>query len=48
MKEHQKVKDLEAALKAINERVQQQDAKIDKVNAKIELSKPAPRTVSNE
>src|SRR5207253_7139154 len=48
LKEHQKVKDLEAALKAINERVQQQDAKIDKVNAKIELSKPAPRTVSNQ
>jgi hypothetical protein len=47
LKEHQKVQRLEAALAAVNERLKAQDAKIDKVNAKVELSKPAPQTVAN-
>ena len=47
LKEHQKVQRLEAALTAVNERLKAQDAKIDKVNAKVELSKPAPQTVVN-
>jgi len=47
LKEHQKVQRLEAALTAVNERLKAQDAKIDKVNAKVELSKPAPQTVGN-
>lgn len=47
LKEHQKVQRLEAALAAVNERLKAQDAKIDKVNAKVELTKPAPRTVLN-
>jgi len=47
LKEHQKVQRLEAALAASNERLKAQDAKIEKVNAKVELTKPAPRTVLN-
>ena len=47
LKEHQKVQKLEAALAAVTERLKEQDAKIDKVNAKIELTKPAPQTVLN-
>jgi len=41
IKEHQKVQRLEAALAAVNERLKAQDAKIDKVNAKVESSKAA-------
>jgi trimeric autotransporter adhesin len=47
LKEHQKVQKLEAALAAVNERLKEQDAKIDKVNAKVELTKPARQTVLN-
>ena len=47
LKQHQKVQKLEAALAAVNERLKEQDAKIDKVNAKVELTKPAPQTVLN-
>jgi hypothetical protein len=48
LKEHQKVQRLEAALAAVNERLKAQDAKIDKVNAKVELTKPAPQMVVND
>jgi hypothetical protein len=48
LKEHQKVEELETALRAVNERLAEQDAKIQKVSAKIELNERAPRTlVSN-
>jgi hypothetical protein len=47
LKEHQKVQKLEAALAAINKRLTEQDAKIDKVNAWIEVSKPAPQLVNS-
>jgi Chaperone of endosialidase len=47
LKEHQKVQRLEAVLAAVNERLKAQDAKIDKVNARVELTKPAPLTVLN-
>ena len=47
LKEHQKVQRLEAALAAVNERLKAQDVKIDKVNAKVELTKPAPQIVGN-
>jgi hypothetical protein len=46
LKEHQKVKRLEAALAAVNKRLKAQDAKIDRVNAKVELAKPALQTVA--
>ena len=47
LKEHRKVEKLEAALGAVNQRLAEQDAKIQKVNAQLELSHSAPRTVLN-
>jgi trimeric autotransporter adhesin len=47
LKEHRRVQKLEAALAAVNERLKEQDAKIDKVNAKVELTKPAQQVVNN-
>ena len=47
LKEHRKVQKLEAVLRTINKRLKDQDAKIDKVNAKVELTKPASQTVLN-
>jgi hypothetical protein len=47
LKEHRKVEKLEAALRAVNKRLAQQDAKIHKVSAQVEVSKPAPRTTVN-
>jgi Chaperone of endosialidase len=47
LKEHQKVQKLEAALAAVNERLKMQDAKIDRVSAKVELTKPAPQAAEN-
>jgi hypothetical protein len=48
LKEHQKVEKLEAALGAVNERLAEQDAKIQKVSAQLELSQSAPQTVLND
>ncbi len=48
LKEHRKVEQLEADLRAVNERLAEQDAKIQKVSARVELSGPAPQTASNE
>jgi hypothetical protein len=45
LKEHQKVQRLEAALAAMGERLKEQDAKIQRVNDKVELSKRSPQTV---
>jgi hypothetical protein len=47
LKEHQRVQKLEAELAAVSSRLKEQDAKIDKVNAKVELTKPAPQMVNN-
>jgi hypothetical protein len=47
LKEHQKVQRLEAALAEVNERLKAQEAKIDKVNAKVELTKPSLQVVGN-
>jgi hypothetical protein len=47
LKEHRKVEELESALRAVNERLAQQDAKIQKVSAQVEVSKAAPQTVLN-
>jgi Chaperone of endosialidase len=47
LKEHRKVEKLEAALRAVNERLAEQDAKIQKVSAQVEVSKFAPQTVVN-
>jgi hypothetical protein len=48
LKEHQKVERLEAALAAVNERLKAQDAKIDKVSAKVELPNSSPQMVVND
>jgi len=48
LKEHQKVEKLEAALRAVNERFAEQDAKIQKVGAQLEVSKPASQTALND
>jgi hypothetical protein len=47
LKEHRKVEKLEAALRTMNERLAEQDAKIQKVSAQVEVSKSSPQTVVN-
>jgi predicted ribosome quality control (RQC) complex YloA/Tae2 family protein len=47
LKEHRKVEKLEAALDAVNQRLAEQDAKIQKVNTQLELRQSAPQTVLN-
>jgi hypothetical protein len=48
LKEHKKVEKLEAALEAVNTRLNEEEAKIDNLSAQIKLSGPAPRTVANK
>jgi predicted ribosome quality control (RQC) complex YloA/Tae2 family protein len=48
LKEHRKVQKLEAALDAVNERLRDQDAKIQKVSAELELGEPASQMVANK
>jgi Chaperone of endosialidase len=47
LKEHRKVEKLGAALRAVNRRLAEQAAQIQKVSAQLELSKPSPQTVLN-
>ena len=47
LKEHSKVEKLETALRAVNELLAEQDAKIQKVSAQLELSRSRPQTVFN-
>ena len=47
LKEHRKVKKLETTIRAINGRLAEQAAQIQKVSAQLELSKSAPQTVLN-
>jgi hypothetical protein len=47
LKEHRKVEKLEAALTLVNDRLKEQEAKIENVSARIEMTKPAPKLVSN-
>jgi len=49
LKEHRKVQKLEAALEAINKHLKEQDAKIQKVSAQVEMTKSPPQSmVSNQ
>jgi hypothetical protein len=48
LKEHRKVEKLESALEAVNERLKEQEAKIDKVSAHLELSQPALQVVGSK
>ena len=43
LKEHRKSEKLEAALEAVNQRLKEQEAKIEKVSAQIEMNQPAPQ-----
>jgi Chaperone of endosialidase len=45
LKEHRKVQKLEAALEALNSRLEDQAAQIRKVKAEVEMSKLAPQIV---
>ena len=47
LKEHRKVQRLETALAAMDERLKVQDAKIQAVNDKVELGRPAQQAVLN-
>jgi len=47
LKEHQKVQNLEATVASLVATVKEQASQIQKVNAQLELSKPAPQTVLN-
>jgi len=48
LKEHRKVQKLEAALDAVNDQLRQQDAKIRKVSAQVEMTNPASQVVTNK
>jgi len=45
LKEHRKVENLKAALKAVNKRLREQEIKIEKVSIQIESHGPAPQRV---
>ena len=45
LEEQRKVQKLEAALQAVNEQLKEQEAKIEKVSAQIEMNRPAPQVV---
>jgi hypothetical protein len=47
LKEHQKVSKLETELATVREQLRDQEAKINKINAKVELANPAPQMVDN-
>jgi hypothetical protein len=48
LKEHQEVQQLKAMLAAVNKRLAEQDAKMDKVNANTELMKSTPQFATNK
>lgn len=47
LKEHRRVEQLEAALDALNKRMNAQDSKIQEVTDDIRLSKPVSKVVSD-
>src|SRR5213592_3754023 len=47
LKEHRKVEKLEDELASLTATVQEQEAKIENVSARIEMTEPAPKLVSN-
>jgi hypothetical protein len=46
LEEQRKVQRLEAALDAVNQRLKEQGAKIEKVTAELKTRRPEPRIVS--
>ena len=47
LKEHRKVEKLEAALDTVRKRLNEQEARIQKVSAEVEVSEPAAKTALN-
>ena len=47
LKEHRKVEKLESIITKLTARLDEQDSKIQKVSAQVEMSRPAPQTVLN-
>jgi hypothetical protein len=47
LKEHRKVQDLEASAVRQQKQIEALTAGLQKVNAQVEMSEPAPQTVSN-
>jgi trimeric autotransporter adhesin len=47
LKEHGKVQKLEAALDTVKKRLNEQEARIQKVSAEVEVSEPAAKTALN-
>jgi len=47
LKEHRKVQRLEAALERVNDRLKEQDAKIQSVSAQLELNEPTSTVASH-
>ena len=47
LKEHGKVEKLEAALDRVKKRLNEQEARIQKVSAKVDVSEPAAKTALN-
>jgi hypothetical protein len=47
LKEHKKVEKLEATVEAVNARLQEQAAQIQKVSAQVNAAKPLPHLVLN-
>ena len=47
LKEHRKVESLEAALDTVKKRLNEQEARIQKVSAEVEVSEPAAKTALN-
>ena len=47
LEEQRKVQKFEAALAAVNKRLKEQEAKIERVSAQIEITKAAPQVVGN-
>jgi hypothetical protein len=45
LEEQHKVQRLEAALEALNQRLKEQEAKIERVSAQVEMSRPGPQVV---
>jgi Chaperone of endosialidase len=48
LEEQRKVQRLEAALEAVNARLKEQDAKIEKISAQVKVSAATPQIVSNQ
>ena len=47
VEEQRKVKELEAALAAVNQQLKAQETRIEKVSAQLDMSRAAPEIIAN-